>query len=41
MKIGGKYLWVVVAMCGLSMATVGLLTNVAGLFFTPWPRSLA
>ena len=35
MKIGGKYLWVVVAMCGLSMATVGLLTNVAGLFFTP------
>lgn len=35
MRIGGKYLWVVVAMCGLSMATVGLLTNVAGLFFTP------
>ncbi len=35
MKISGKYLWVVVAMCGLSMATVGLLTNVAGLFFTP------
>jgi predicted MFS family arabinose efflux permease len=35
MKIDGKYLFVVVAMCGLSMATVGLLTNVAGLFFTP------
>lgn len=35
MKIGGRYLLVVVAMCGLSMATVGLLTNVAGLFFTP------
>lgn len=35
MKIDGKYLWVVVAMCGLSMATVGLLTNVAGLFFEP------
>ena len=35
MKISGKYLIVVVCMCGLSMATVGLLTNVAGLFFTP------
>ena len=35
MKIGGRYLLVVVAMCGLSMSTVGLLTNVAGLFFTP------
>ena len=33
--MGGKYLLVVVAMCGLSMATVGLITNVAGLFFTP------
>ena len=35
MKIGGRYLAVVACMCGLSMATVGLLTNVAGLFFTP------
>ena len=35
MKMGGKYLLVVAAMCGLSMATVGLTTNVAGLFFTP------
>ena len=35
MKISGKYLIVVVCMCGLSMATVGLLTNVAGLFFSP------
>ena len=35
MKIGGRYLVVVACMCGLSMATVGLLTNVAGLFFTP------
>lgn len=35
MKIGGRYLLVVAAMCGLSAATVGLLTNVAGLFFTP------
>lgn len=35
MKIGGRYLYVIAAMCGLSAATVGLLTNVAGLFFTP------
>ncbi len=35
MKINGKYLVVVAAMCGLSAATVGLITNVAGLFFTP------
>lgn len=35
MKISGKYLVVVAAMCGLSAATVGLITNVAGLFFTP------
>lgn len=34
-KIGGRYLVVVTAMCGLSAATVGLITNVAGLFFTP------
>lgn len=35
MKVGGRYLIVVACMCGLSMGTVGLLTNVAGLFFTP------
>ena len=35
MKINGKYLAVVAAMCGLSAATVGLITNVAGLFFAP------
>lgn len=35
MKIRGRYLIVVAAMCGLSAATVGLITNVAGLFFTP------
>lgn len=35
MKIRGTYLVVVAAMCGLSAATVGLITNVAGLFFTP------
>ena len=35
MKIRGRYLVVVIAMCGLAAATVGLTTNVAGLFFTP------
>ena len=35
MKINGRYLVVVAAMCGLSAATVGLITNVAGLFFAP------
>ncbi len=35
MKINGRHLVVVAAMCGLSAATVGLITNVAGLFFTP------
>lgn len=35
MKVAGRYLLVVAALCGLSAATVGLITNVAGLFFTP------
>lgn len=35
MRMDKRYLWVVVAMCGLSIATVGLITNIAGLFFTP------
>ena len=35
MKMSKRHLLVVVAMCGLSMATVGLITNIAGLFFTP------
>ena len=35
MKVQGRYLLVVAAMCGLSAATVGLITNIAGLFFTP------
>lgn len=35
MKINGRYLGIVAAMCGLSAATVGLITNVAGLFFGP------
>ncbi len=41
MKLKGAYLYVVIAMCGLSSATVGLITNLAGLFFTPLQRSLA
>lgn len=35
MKISGRHLLVVVAMCGLLASGVGLVTNVAGLFFTP------
>ena len=35
MKHKGRYLGIVAAMCGLSAATVGLITNVAGLFFGP------
>lgn len=35
MKMNGRYLGIVAAMCGLSAATVGLITNVAGLFFGP------
>lgn len=35
MKLSGRHLLVVVAMCGLLASGVGLVTNVAGLFFTP------
>jgi hypothetical protein len=35
MRVTGRYLLVVAALCGLSAATVGLITNVAGLFFSP------
>ncbi len=35
MKISGKYLLVLVSMCGLLAAGVGLVTNVSGLFFLP------
>ena len=35
MGLGGRHLMVVAAMCGLAIATVGLTTNVAGLFFSP------
>lgn len=35
MKIKGTYLIVLVAMCGLIASGVGLVTNIAGLFFSP------
>ncbi|MDO4798331.1 MAG: MFS transporter [Coriobacteriales bacterium] len=35
MRIKGTYLLVLVAMCGLIASGVGLVTNVAGLFFDP------
>ncbi|MDO4538619.1 MAG: MFS transporter [Coriobacteriales bacterium] len=34
-KMSRTHLIVLASMCGLSMATVGLITNVAGIFFTP------
>ncbi len=35
MKITGRHLVVLVAMCGLIASGIGLVTNVSGLFFTP------
>ena len=35
MKLTGKHLLVLITMCGLIASGVGLVTNVAGLFFTP------
>ena len=35
MKISGRHLLVLVAMCGLLASAVGLVTNVSGLFFSP------
>ena len=35
MKITGKYLLVLIAMCGILASSVGLVTNVSGLFFMP------
>lgn len=35
MKITGRHLLVLIAMCGLLASGVGLVTNVAGLFITP------
>lgn len=34
-KIRGKYLLVLIAMCGMIASSLGMLTNVAGLFFSP------
>ena len=34
-KLRGKYLMVLLAMCGLVSSTLGMMTNVAGIFFTP------
>ncbi len=41
MKIGGRHLLTLVSMCGLLATGVGLVTNVAGLFFTPKAEELA
>ena len=35
MKISGRHLLVLIAMCGLLASAVGLVTNVSGLFFSP------
>ena len=35
MKISGRHLLVLIAMCGLIASGIGLVTNVSGLFFTP------
>lgn len=35
MKISGRHLVVLVAMCGLIASGIGLVTNVSGLFFSP------
>lgn len=35
MKTSGRYLLVLIGMCGLLASGVGLVTNVSGLFFTP------
>lgn len=34
-KMSMKYIWIIIAGCGLVASGVGLVTNVAGLFFTP------
>ena len=34
-KLSGRYLLIMLAMCGLIASSVGLQTNIAGLFFTP------
>ncbi len=34
-KCRGRYLWVLLAMCGLVSSSLGIMTNTAGIFFTP------
>ncbi len=34
-KIRGKYLLVLIAACGMMVSSIGMVTNVTGLFFTP------
>ncbi|MGX8680150.1 MAG: hypothetical protein ACSW8B_02045, partial [bacterium] len=38
-KLSARYLLVLLAMCGMSGASVGLIINIAGLFFTPMSKS--
>ena len=33
--IRGRYLLVLIAVCGMASTTLGMITNVAGVFFTP------
>lgn len=40
LKIRGRYLMVLIAMCGIVASTVGILTNTAGIFFTPIAQEL-
>ena len=40
MKIRGTYLFVLISMCGLIATSLGILTNLAGLFFSPVSKDL-
>ncbi len=39
-KLHGKYLLVLLSMCGLVASSLGIMTNVAGIFFTPIAEEL-
>lgn len=39
-KIRGKYLLVLIAACGMMVSSIGMVTNVTGLFFTPVAEEL-
>ena len=39
-QLKGKYLMVLIAVCGIAAASMGMLTNVSGLFFTPISEEL-